>query len=202
MGFDARFIGWIKVCITTASFAILVNGNHSQVFSSARGLRQGDPLSPLLFVITMEGLTSLMDYAKVEGAIIGLGEKNFGLNHLLFTDDVILFAKAKPNSIRNIELVLTKFSKASGLKINVGRSKVFFSKSVPKVIMRSSIFKEGTLLVKYLGIPLHHKKLHIAHFQPMIDKVRKKLNYFVISTLSQAGRVEMLKMVVYPQIFY
>lgn len=180
------------------SFSVLVNGSPSQIFSSARGLRQGDPLSPLLFVIAMEGLTSLMDFAKVEGAISGLGGKSFDLNHLLFADDVMIFAKAKPNTIRNIDAVLSKFSKASGLEISSEKSKIFFSKSVSDLIKRQSNFKEGTLPLKYLGVPLHHKKLQIAHFQPMIDKVTRKLSYFAISTLSQAGRAEMLKSVVCP----
>ena len=71
MGFGAKWISWIQWCIGTVSFSILINGTPSGFFQSSRGLRQGDPLSPYLFVIVMEALSCLLKRAKEEGFLPG-----------------------------------------------------------------------------------------------------------------------------------
>lgn len=99
IGFKEKFIMWIKTCICNPSFSTLMNVHPSPTFPSSRGLRQGDALSPLLFIIAMESLTILLDYAEIEGKIFGLGKKDHLVNHILFEDDLMLFLKANNHFI-------------------------------------------------------------------------------------------------------
>lgn len=179
-------------------YAILVNGETTKHFRTSRGIRQGDPLSPLLFVSAMEGLSSMLAYAEAEGRILGLGKKLCNVNHLLFADDVMIFSKATKHYVYQTEKVLSEFQKASGLKINLSKSKAIFSKRVPLSIRRISSYREGVLPVKYLGIPLHAKRLHVSDYQPLVDKIKKKIGFRGMNTLSQAGRVEMLRSSIIP----
>ena len=99
MGFGEKWIGWVKWCLSTTSFSILVNGTLVGFFQSSRGLRQGDPLSPYLFVIAMEALSCMYKRA-VEGGFLtpcqvrGKGNERVDVSHLLFADDIIIFCKA------------------------------------------------------------------------------------------------------------
>ena len=72
MGFGAKWISWIQWCIGTVSFSVLINGTSSGFFKSSRGLRQGDPLSPYLFMIVMEAFSCLLKRAKEEGGFVGV----------------------------------------------------------------------------------------------------------------------------------
>ena len=100
MGFGPKWIRWIHWCISTASFSVMFNGSPAGFFRSSRGPRQGDPLSPYLFVIGMEVLSCLLKRA-VEGNFISgcrLGNREGGemvISHLLYADDTIVFCEAK-----------------------------------------------------------------------------------------------------------
>lgn len=134
LGFKSKFVNWVKQCITTPSFEVLVNGQPSKRFSSTRGLRQGDPMSPLPFVIAMEGLTSLLDYAQAAIKITGFDSKSCKVNYIFFADDVIIFSKASISNVRKIEEVLYNFSKFSGLSPSLIKTKIIFGRSVDSSI--------------------------------------------------------------------
>ena len=98
MGFGPKWVSWIKQCVTTASFSVLVNGSPAGCFNSSRGLRQGDPLSPYLFILGMEVFSILMEKAASKGFLQGHKFVNrsgdeLQLNHLLFADDTLVFCK-------------------------------------------------------------------------------------------------------------
>ena len=96
MGFGAKWVNWVKRCISTASFSMLVNGSPIRFFSISKGLRQGDPLSPYLFIISMEVFSILVDKASFGSFLSGfkiankLGEE-LQITHLLFADDTLVF---------------------------------------------------------------------------------------------------------------
>ena len=99
MGFGLKWRGWIKACVTSVRFSILVNGSSEGFFGSSRGLRQGDPLSPLLFLLIMEVLSILLGKTKESNLIQGfhVGAMNsvgVHISQLLFADDTILFCDA------------------------------------------------------------------------------------------------------------
>ena len=99
MGFGDRWRRWLKTCVSTVRFSVLVNGSPTGFFGSSRGPRQGDPLSPLLFLLIMEVLSCILKKTEEGGFIQGfhLGSINstsICVSHLLFVDDTILFCDA------------------------------------------------------------------------------------------------------------
>ncbi|RVW36396.1 putative ribonuclease H protein [Vitis vinifera] len=129
MGFGSKWIGWMWSCISTIKYSMLVNGVPAGFFSSSKGLRQGDPLSPYLFIMGMEVLSALISRA-VEGGFIygcriwkGRGQP-VNITHLLFADDTIVFCEAKKESLLYLSWILLWFEAASGLKINLEKSMV------------------------------------------------------------------------------
>ena len=106
-GFPIRWRNWIRFCISTVHFSILINGCPSGFFASSQGLRQGDPLSPLLFVVVMEALSQLMDRAVAGGSFSGFLVGNQAgsevrVTHLLFANDTLLFCEADPYKIEQL----------------------------------------------------------------------------------------------------
>ena len=99
MGFGVKWRGWIKACVTSVCFFVLVNGFPEGFFGSSCGLRQGDPLCPLLFLLIMEALSRILRKTEESDLIRGfqVGAVNFvgmSISHLLFADDTILFCDA------------------------------------------------------------------------------------------------------------
>jgi hypothetical protein len=110
-------------------FSILVNGTPSGFFSISRGLRQGDPLSPLLFVVVMEALSQMLTTALDQGNLTGLsvGSRDSDalvVNHLLFADDTLIFCGAQEEQIRHLRCIFLGFEAASGLRINLGKLEI------------------------------------------------------------------------------
>ena len=114
MGFGLKWRGWIKARVTFVRFSILVNGSPEGFFGRSRGLRQGDPLSSLLFLLIMEVLSKILNKTKENNLIRGfqVGAVNsvgVQISHLLFADDTILFCDATREQLLSIRLPLSCF---------------------------------------------------------------------------------------------
>ena len=120
LNFPEKFRHWIKLCITTATFSVQVNGELAGFFNNSRGLRQGCALSPYLFVICMNVLSHMIDKAAVTRNI-GYHPKckNIGLTHLCFADDLMVFVDGQRRSIEGIIHIFQEFAGRSGLKISL-----------------------------------------------------------------------------------
>ena len=128
-GFLERWRLWVSFCLSTVHFSILVNGSPCGFFQSTRGLRHGDPLSPMLFVIVMEALSKLLDKAIagsfLTGFSVGGGPNDpISVSHLLFAYDTLIFCDADPSQLLFLRLVLNLFEDVSGLRINLGKSEL------------------------------------------------------------------------------
>ena len=121
MGFHAKLVQLIMAYLTTANFSVLVNGNPTGYILPFRGLRQGDPLSPCLFLFCAEGLTALLRNVETNGIIRGVAASRGGpcISHLLFADDSLLCQQV--NSLLNL------YEAASRQKINTDKTPLFFS---------------------------------------------------------------------------
>ncbi|XP_025638571.1 uncharacterized protein [Arachis hypogaea] len=124
MGFELRWRTWVKECVTTASMSVLINGSPSKPFKMERGLRQGDPLSPFLFVLVVDVLHRMVGEAVRNGRISPLlvGQDNIELSHLQFADDTILFCPQDMETVLNYKRLLRCFELMSGLSINYDKS--------------------------------------------------------------------------------
>lgn len=123
LGFKVDIISWIMGCISNASFVVLINGAASQFFRGQRGLRQGCPLYPLLFLLAAEGLSRLISNAKRSGLVKGLEVAvNLFITHLLFVDDILLFTNGSLIEIKELKRILDLFLKATGLQVNSRKS--------------------------------------------------------------------------------
>ncbi|XP_019240695.1 PREDICTED: uncharacterized protein LOC109220693 [Nicotiana attenuata] len=126
LDFPSRFIKWTMVCISTTQYSMALNGGIYGCINGRRGLRQGDPISPLLFVICMEYFTRIMQWvATLDGFAIHTKCKSLKLNHLCFSDDVLMFYKGDYQSVLLMLRGLQTFSNAFGLSKNAGKSNVY-----------------------------------------------------------------------------
>ncbi|KAB2600004.1 hypothetical protein D8674_010275 [Pyrus ussuriensis x Pyrus communis] len=159
MGFSSRWRALINGCISSVNFAVLVNGQAGKTFAPSRGLRQGDPLSPYLFILVGEVLSKLIQGAVDQGRLEGVKMGGSGpvISHLFFADDTLLFLRADMENCRNLRQLLDNFCEASGQKVNLVKSSVFFGANVPKVnadqmgsaLGMAVVINPGT----YLGVP-------------------------------------------------
>jgi hypothetical protein len=118
-GFGLPTTKWIMGCITSTTYVILINGEPSSFFNTGRGMRQGCPLSPLLFILIMEGLSLALKRSQEEGLLMGIKvSRLIKILHLLFVDDILIMTKASIAEWQEIKRVLERFCSASGLKIN------------------------------------------------------------------------------------
>jgi hypothetical protein len=131
LGFHETWLQWIKSCISSSSFSILLNGSPFGLFSPSRGLRQGDPLSPFLFIMGLELLSRLLLKEERLGKIKGMkiARNSPAINHLLFPDDLLIFGKASLLEARSIKACLDKYCSWSGQSINNKKSSLRFSKN-------------------------------------------------------------------------
>lgn len=199
LGLPSRFVHWIYLCISSASFSVQVNCELAGYFQSKRGLRQGCSLSPYLFVICMNVLSKMLDEAVVKGRI-GYHPKckNIELTHLCFADDLMIFADGSRHSVEGILKVFEDFDKMSGLKISKEKSVLFMAGSEQRneEIMRQFQFANGKLPVRYLGLPLLTKHMTVTDFLPLVEKIRKKISTWTGRFLSFAGRLQLINSVI------
>jgi hypothetical protein len=199
-GFSARWIRWISFCISSVRFSILVNGSPCGFFSSSRGLRQGDPLSPLLFVIVMEAFSWMMDRA-VEGGLLSsflVGDRGIStlmMPHLLFANDTLIFSAAEHDQILNLRYVLTWFEAITGLRINLGKSELVLVGDVLDVEGLADILgcKTASLPMQYLRLPLGAKFKSKDIWNPVLEKVERRLAGWKILYLSKGGKLTLIK---------
>jgi len=125
MGFPTLWRKWIKECIGTATTSVLVNGSLTDEFSLGRGLRQGDPLLPFLFLLAAEGFHVLMQSLSQNNLFTGykVGRNDLVVvSHLQFADDTLMWGEKLWTNIRALRVVLILFQDLSGLKVNFSKS--------------------------------------------------------------------------------
>ncbi|KAM1655328.1 hypothetical protein ACFX2K_007610 [Malus domestica] len=201
LGFAPLFCNWIKECISTASFSILVNGNPTGLVLSERRLRQGDPLSPYLFLLCTEGLSMLIRRGMERGALHGLCVSANGtpISHLFFADDSVLFGHASVEEARGIVEVLRTYARGSGQAVNLSKSLIFFgwktSNRVRRKIGRTMGIQCKTGFGRYLGLQSDFGHSKRVVFEEVRDRLESRLTGWAEQFLCQAGKEVLVKAV-------
>lgn len=158
-GFDTQWVQWIMTCVRSTTFSVNINGSPHGFIQPERGIRQGDPLSPYLFILCAEVLSHMMKRAETQGLIRGIKISNESpsISHLLFADDSLFFCQANAKSCKTIRDILFQYEKASGQQVNTRKSAITFGKRVmdsTKTHLRRllQIYNDGGCS-KYLGLP-------------------------------------------------
>eukprot|EP00253_Pinus_taeda_P028078 PITA_28078 len=168
------------VLVTSSSFKILLNGSPSKPFNPSRGLRQGYPLSPFLFILMIEGLGQAIKSTKVEGKIQGLKLTMNGnaLTHQQFVDDTMLQGTPTVREALAYKQILKDFAMVVGTKVSLSKSNIFFFNTdiaIQRNISRILGFQRDMLPSKYLGVPLTDKPLSKMVWEPVINKLQDKV---------------------------
>eukprot|EP00253_Pinus_taeda_P032437 PITA_32437 len=186
-------------CISSVSFAILINGAASPFFKGYRGLRQGCPLSPLLFLLVAKGLSQLIRLAKREGTVKGLEVAvNMYMSHLLFVDDILLFSNGNLNEIKEFKNILDLFMKATGMQINYRKSQLI-TEGLDKLEKNqiTSILPFDVLSMenpfKYLGFWLKPNAYRKQDWNWLVAKIEARISHWSYKWLSRAGRLTLIK---------
>jgi hypothetical protein len=181
-----RFVNWVRECISSPQFTIALNGSLVGCFPGKKGLKQGDPISPYLFVIAMEVLSLLLDESAANNPRFGFHPKcqSLGLTHLCFADDLLIVSATTSESIRVIQGVLSEFEELSGLKANPAKSS-FFCSGVSgddnKDLFDILKMTEGSLPVRYLGAPLIMKRLIAADCEGLVAKFTSRIDSWCLN---------------------
>ncbi|KAL0449472.1 UNVERIFIED_CONTAM: putative mitochondrial protein [Sesamum latifolium] len=201
LGFDHRFINLIMNCVTSVSYSFLLNGNEFGSLSPSRGLRQGDPLSPYLFLLCTQAFSSLIQNAEQEGHIKGVSicRRAPSISHLLFADDTQIYCEATHLSITSIKNILEIYAKASGQMINYSKSSMILSKNSPDnlkddlpAILR---LQRTDQQERYLGLPSVVGRSKKGVFSYIRDRVWQRIKGWSENNLSQAGKAIMIQSV-------
>lgn len=191
----------ISQCVSTTSFRVQVNDNLTDTFHPKAGLRQGDPLSPYLFIICMNVLSRMLIKAQDQGHLKGIkiSRNAPAINHLIYADDILLFFKANLDSCQKFKDIFLLFGNASGLVVNPTKSDISFSPNTPnsfqKMICKASKFKKVANFGKYLGSYIDGAPRSRKIFYHIMETLQQKLAGWKTKLISQASRVILIKSV-------
>ncbi|PKU69588.1 Putative ribonuclease H protein [Dendrobium catenatum] len=198
-GFPPLFITWIKSCISNVNYSIVIKGALQGYFSSSAGLRQGCPLSPYLFCIAMDAFSSILDDNLFEGAYF----KDFRISHLLYADDLLVFGDATCSNCTKLMETINRFTKASGLHINLGKSSLLLPKHLTTATdICNSLPLSLKDSISYPEIPISFRKLNYSDISSLTDDITGKLSGWNAKMLSFAGRLQYLKFTMLNSITY
>nr|KYP32205.1 Putative ribonuclease H protein At1g65750 family [Cajanus cajan] len=199
-GFHERWVRWMEACVCGGSLSTLVNGSPTAEVSLGRGLKQGDPLAPSLFLIAAEGLRLLMSRASEMNLFKGLhiGDEGPPVSLLQFADDTLIIGEATMQNLWCLKAILRGFELISGMKINFHKSCVVGIHSGADFTNLAAAFlhcKVGQLPFKHLGLPLGANPRKLYTWKPMLDSFRKRLSSWKYKHLSIGGRVTLINSV-------
>ncbi|GJT77702.1 RNA-directed DNA polymerase, eukaryota, reverse transcriptase zinc-binding domain protein [Tanacetum coccineum] len=198
-GFRCKWRNWIQSCLTSSKGSILVNGCPTNEFQFYKGLKQGDPLSPFLFILVMESLhlsfQRIVNAGMFKGIVL---DQSLCLSHMFYADDAIFLGEWSDGNISTLIHVLKCFFHASGLKINLNKSKIM-GINVESAQVIQAAAKLGCLVLKcpfyYLGTRVGGSMTRVQAWQEIVEKVKSRLSKWKSKTLSIGGRLTLLKSV-------
>jgi hypothetical protein len=201
-GFNSHFIKLIKACISNSKFSVIINGNHYGKFKSQRGIRQGCPLSPYLFVIAINELAVQLQEELQKENIKGvtLGPNCPSIFSMMFADDLLVCGQANQREAKTIWNTINNFCKRSGQTPNWSKSSILFSKNVNE--------DQRNLIKKFFMVEdMNNQSIHLGHplilpaknraqaYNFVIQKLKSKLSCYKTNKMAHAARLVLIKSV-------
>jgi len=205
-GFAPSWVRWVVNILSSLFFSMLINGIPSPTFRPSRGIRQGDPLSPFLFVIMAEGLGRSIKYALYSRRLKGLSFLNsHTFSHQQFVEDNMLFGHPSVQEARLLKTILSNFSEASRALINQVKSQIFFFNTpapTQRAIARILGFTIASLPSKYIGAPLMASALKHSSWKDLLEKLEARLFLWTHRALNMASRLVLIKAILHSMPLY
>lgn len=202
LGFAATWIHLVMKCVSSISYSLIINGVPQPSFRPTQGIRQGDPISPYLFILCTKALSYLLNNAEASGFITGLPIKRncLNINHLIFADDSLLFYKANLLGWSHIYHQLELYETASGQRLNKDKTSIFFSSNTRvetrDIITIIASIRRTNSYEEYLGLPALMGRSRCHSFKRVLDKVHTKISSWKSKLLSQVGKEILIKAVI------
>jgi len=192
--FHQRWINVVMKCVSSVSYKIRVNGELTETFKPERGQRQGDPLSPYLFLLCAEGFSALLQRAEEIRLMRGVKvcPRAPSVSHLLFADDSLILFRANRGDAQQLQSILRLYEECSGQLINKDKSAAMIRKQ--EVMQELRITKE-TMNERYLGLPVHVGRSRSFVFAYLKDRIWKRIQGWKEKLLSRAGKEVLIKAV-------
>ena len=203
-----NWISLILDCMKSNSVSLIWKGKQTVFFSPSRGTRQGDPLSPYIFVLCIERLSHMINAVLRDKALkpIMIFRGAPYLSHLMFADDIILFAEASVEQMLVVQRCLEDFYLVSSQKVSLEKSRVLFSRNVSESVCNQVCEAGGiirtTNIGSNLGFPTWNGRVSKHNFQHIVDRVKQRFAGWKAKTLSFAGQITLAKSVVNVMPFY
>ncbi|XP_062145289.1 uncharacterized protein LOC133852538 [Alnus glutinosa] len=183
-------VGFMGIKLDMSIEQVVVNGNLVGNIQPTRGIRKGDPISPYLFLLCVEVLSTLLHKEEQRGVITGVPTSPKGphLSHLFFADDSLLFCKANSVEWRQLMKILGVYEARLGQKLNLNKTSIFFSRNTSnerkQEILLQSGLSEATRIDSYLGLPIVVGKSKRLAFNDIVERVSKRLSNWKVKFLS------------------
>ncbi|VFQ93056.1 unnamed protein product [Cuscuta campestris] len=198
LGFSPIVIKLLMGNLESTFFSVLINGQPKGFFPMKCGVKQGDPLSPLLFILAMEGLTRMLQHCTSNGLLIPFSSgRVHPPSHLLYADDIVIFTNVDSRNLLKLGSALSTFMKASGQEINFAKSQVIvhekMNPSTKRCIKRILGIHCNSKEFTYLGSTIVKGKLRKIHCKDLIGKFERRINTWYSKKLNQMGRLILIK---------
>ncbi|GJX44795.1 RNA-directed DNA polymerase, eukaryota, reverse transcriptase zinc-binding domain protein [Tanacetum coccineum] len=198
MQFGSTWRTWIRGCLFSSKYSVLINGSPTTEFPIRRGLRQGDPLSPFLFILVIEGLHVAIEDAIQAGFFQGAHIDSLHILHLFFADDVLILGEWSRHNIQGIVHILQCFQKVSGLTINLTKSNLF-RVGIQFADVQNLATVTGCQALNfpftYLGLPINCNMSRCKGRDSIIEKFTRMLSKWKANLLSIGGRSTLITLV-------
>jgi len=176
--FGPRWREWVSILFHTSSSRVLLNGQQGPVFSHRRRVRQGNPLSPMLFILAMDPLQRLLDMATQHGALTALPLPAARWRTSMYADDVAIFINPLKEDLEATTAILHAFGSVSGLHINMHKSSVHPIRCQNidlNHVLASFTGTRASFPCRYLGLQLHTRSFQKINVQPLIEHIGQRL---------------------------
>jgi hypothetical protein len=179
LGFHPQWVRWVMACVTTIHYSIRFNGHMLDPFTPTHGIRQGDPLSPYLFLFVADDLSCLIRKEIENNSLseLHICRRASGIFHLLFADDSLLFFEATDGQANIVKSILDRYERGTAQLVSMGKCSVLYGDLCPPEVQSElkNILKYETHCFeeKYLGLPVPDGKMKSGKFKSTKEKFSK-----------------------------